>query len=107
MSQVDGFLFINQQNLSLAGLRSKISTYKSQEDAQAWLNIVLLDGLITDVVGNEWEDDDPGVAQIASVVCRAWPYQIQYKFPGARFSIEKVSDTEYGDFGLRLGGSTA
>jgi hypothetical protein len=103
--QIDGLLFVNHEGLSLAELRSKIATYDSQKDAQAWLNIVLLDGFITDVVGDEWEDDDPGAAQIVSVISRAWSYQIELKFPGARFSIEKVSDTEYGDFGLRLLGS--
>ena len=105
--QVDGLLFINHGGLSLAELHWKIASYGSKEEAQAWLNIVLLDSFITGVVGDEWDDDDPGVAQIVSVISRAWSYQIELKFPGARFSIENVSDTEYGDFGLRLSGSTA
>lgn len=104
---IDGLLFVNRERSPLAELRSKIATYDSREEAQSWLNIVLLDGFITGVVGDEWEDDDPAVAQIVSVIFQAWSYQIDLKFPGARFSIETISDTEYGDFGLRLLGSVA
>jgi len=104
---IDGLLFVNRERSPLAELRSKIATYDSREEAQSWLNIVLLDGFITGVVGDEWEDDDPAVAQIVSVISQAWSYQIDLKFPSARFSIETISDTEYGDFGLRLLGSVA
>jgi hypothetical protein len=104
---VDGFLFVNQEGLAQAELLSKIATYGSPKEAQSWLNIVLLDGFITDIVGDEWEDNDPAAAQIVSVVSHAGSYQIELKFPGARFSIEKISDPEYGDFGLRLLGSIA
>ncbi len=103
--QIDGLLFINHQMLPLDELCALVDTHDSKTDAQSWLNIVLLDGLISDAVGDEWEDDDPAAVQIVSVISRAWSYQIELKFPGASFSIEKVSDAEYGDFGVRLLGS--
>jgi len=103
--QVDGLLFINDGRLPLVELRARIATYSSQKDAQAWLNIVLLDGFITEVVGDEWEDDEPAAARVIFAISRAWSYQIELKFPGAQYSIERVSDTEYGDFGVRLLGS--
>ena len=105
--QVDGLLFVNSESLSLAELRAKVASHKSTSDAQNWMNIYLLDDFITEVVGDEWADDDPSVERIVSVFTRAWSYQIQVKYPDAKFSIERVSDSEYGDLGVRLLGTVS
>ena len=102
---VDGLLFVNSENLSLTDLLAKIASHESTADAQHWMNIYLFDDFITEAVGDEWADDDPSVERIISVFTRAWSYQIQLKYPGAKFSIEKICDAEYGDLGVRLLGS--
>ena len=103
--QVDGLLFLNRKNLSLADLRAKVASHKSTTDAQGWMNIYLFDDFITEAAGAEWADDDPSVERIVSVFTRAWSYQIQVKYPDAKFSIERISDSEYGDLGVRLLGT--
>jgi hypothetical protein len=103
--QVEGLLFLNKENLSLADLRAKVASHESTTDAQRWMNIYLFDDFITEAAGDEWTDDDPSVETIVSVFKRAWSYQIQVKYPDAKFSIERVSDSEYGDLGVRLLGT--
>ena len=103
--QVDGLLFIKEKAQPLAKLHLRIASYNSPAEAQSWLNIILLDGFITEAVGDEWNDDDPAAARILSAISCAWSYQILAKLPSAQFSIERVSDAEYGDFGVRLVGS--
>lgn len=105
--QVDGLLFLNRKNLSLADLRAKVASHKSTTDAQGWMNIYLFDDFITEAAGAEWADDDPSVETIVSVFKRAWSYQIQVKYPDAKFSIERISDSEYGDLGVRLLGTVS
>jgi hypothetical protein len=103
--EVDGLLFIKDKEQELTELHKKIASYESPIEAQSWVNIVLVDGFINEAVGDEWEDDDPSAQRILSAISSAWTYQILAKFPDAQFSIEKISDEEYGDFGLRLTGS--
>ena len=105
--QVDGLLFMNSESLSLVELRAKVASHKSATDAQLWMNIYLFDDFITEAVGDEWADDDPSVEKIVSVFTRAWSYQILVKYPDAKFSIERVSDSEYGDLGVRLLGTVS
>lgn len=102
---VAGLLFVNYRQLSLTELETKVAEHESPAVAQQWMNIVLLDHFIREVCGDEWEDDDPGVDQILSVVARSWEYQIKAKYPNATFAIEKMADPEYGDLGLRLLGA--
>lgn len=70
--QVEGLLFLNKECLSLTELHEKIASRESTTDAQRWMNIYLFDGFITEVVGDEWEDDDPSIETIVSAFVRAW-----------------------------------
>ena len=103
--EVDSFLFINYRALSRDKLLAEIEVHESPAKAQRWLNIVLLNDFITEVVGDEWADDDSAVDEILSVFSRVWAHQIRAKYPKAQYSIEKINDPEYGDLGLRLIGS--
>ena len=100
--EIDGFLFINNLAKPRDELLAQIASHESITEAQYWMNIVLLDGFITEAVGDEWTDDDPSVDRILSVFSQAWSYQIRAKYPAATYSITKCSDQEYGDLGLRL-----
>ena len=100
---IDGHLFVNNQGLTERALESQITNYASPQEAQTWMNIVLLDGFISETCGDDWEDDD--AKEILDVVALAWEHQVRAKYPGATFRTEKVSDPEYGDLGVRLIGS--
>lgn len=99
---LDGYLFFDRSGLGPAELRTKAMGYKSMAEAQLWMNIVLLDEFISEVIGDDWEVDDPSVARFLSVFERAWSYQVRALFPATKFVIERVSDRESGDLGLRL-----
>jgi hypothetical protein len=71
-------------------------------EAQLWMNIVLLDDFISEIVGDDWESNDPAVNRLLSVFEQAWSYQVRVSFPGTDFLIERLLDDEYGDLGLRL-----
>jgi hypothetical protein len=105
IAAVDGLLFINHRNLSQVDMQAEIDAHPSTAEAQSWLNIVLVEGFISGIAGDDWEDEDPSAQKILSIISRAWSYQIQSKYPDAKFSIETINDPEYGDFGLRLLGS--
>lgn len=47
---VQGLLFVNYLDLSNEALVSKVSAHPSPKDAQKWMNIVLLDDFISEVV---------------------------------------------------------
>jgi hypothetical protein len=99
---VKDVLFVNHLAHSRDELLAEIATHGSLSEAQRWMNIVLLDDFISEVVGDEWADDDPAVGRILSTISQAWSYQIRAVFPTIQYSIERVSDPEYGDLGLRL-----
>jgi len=101
--ELDGYLFIDRFDLGEAGLRAKIAErFTSLVEAQLWINIVLLDGFISEVVGDDWDLNDPLVDKILSAFRVAWFYQIKACFPESKFAIDKVMDSESGDVGLRL-----
>jgi hypothetical protein len=100
---VDGHLFVNHLELPVEELRSRVAAHAGPGEAQLWMNIVLLDDFISEACGDNWEDAD--AEQVLDVVVLAWRYQIQAKYPKANVRIERVSDAEYGDLGLRLVGT--
>ncbi|WP_114241574.1 hypothetical protein [Dyella sp. C9] len=100
---IEGYFFVNHLDLPEGALRSRVASYASPREAQLWMNIVLLNDFISEVCGDDWEDAD--AVEILEAVALAWRYQAQAKYPGANIQIEKVSDVEYGDLGLRLIGS--
>ena len=102
LEELDGYLFFDRFNLGTDALREKAMSHASMAEAQLWMNIVLLDGFIDEVVGADWEMDDPAIDKFLSIFERAWSYQVKALFPQARFVIERLADVEYGDLGLRL-----
>lgn len=100
---IDGLLFVDYRDLSHEALVKEVSTHPSPKDAQIWMNIVLLDDFISEVCGDDWNDDD--AIEVLDVVAKAWGFQARAKYPSATFTIEKISDSRSGDLGLRLIGS--
>lgn len=104
---VDGLLFFSRSSMSHDELVQKVRSHESAEHAQYWMNIVLLDGLISAACGDEWESSDPSAQSILATVSAAWDAQVRADFPGVVFSIHPAIDDEYGDFGLRLSSEKA
>jgi len=102
IEELDGYIFLDRFGEGPARLREKILTYATTEEAQGWLNIVLIDQSISQIVGDDWDLDDPAIKQILSSIEKAWGYQIEARFPHVTFSISRISDPEYGDVGLKL-----
>lgn len=102
IEDLDGHLFFDRFDLGPAGLRKEIEGYKSIAEAQSWMNIVLFSDFFSEIIGDEWDLEDPAMDKFFSVVERAWSYQIRASFPNANFAIDRMSDPEYGDIGLRL-----
>lgn len=102
IEDLDGYLFFDRFGLGPVDLRVKAMSYRSMADAQSWMNIVFLDEFISEVIGDEWELDDPSIDKLLSVFERTWSYQVRALFPAAEFVIERLTDSEYGDLGLRL-----
>jgi hypothetical protein len=99
---VGAHLFVNHDGVALDELTKRVATYESPQEAQLWMNIVLLDDFISEICGDDWDDADAN--QILEIFGLAWGYQVRAKYPTAAIRIEIVSDTEYGDLGLRLTG---
>lgn len=102
IEELDGYIFLDRFGEGPARLRQKILTYATTEEAQGWLNIVLIDQSISQIVGGDWDLDDPAIKQILSSIEKAWGYQIEARFPHVKFSISRIFDPEYGDVGLKL-----
>lgn len=102
IEELDGHVFLDRFDEGISGLREKIINYTSVEEAQSWLNIVLFDQLISQIIGAGWTMDDPGVEQLLLSIEKAWVFQLEARFPHVRFSISKIIDPEYGDVGLKL-----
>ncbi len=99
---VGGHLFVNRDGLVIDELADRVATYESPQEAQRWMNIVLLDDFISQICGDDWTDADAN--QVLEVFVLAWGYQVQAKYPKAVVQTEIVSDPEYGDLGVRLVG---
>ncbi|PTR35122.1 hypothetical protein C8J98_101385 [Luteibacter sp. OK325] len=102
IEELDGYLFLDRFNEGPARLREKVLTHATTEEAQSWLNIVLIDQSLSQIVGDDWSLDDPAVKQILSSIEKAWGYQIEARFPQVKFFISRIFDPEYGDVGLKL-----
>jgi len=97
---IDGRIFIDRGGSGVELVRQRTKEYESLEDAQRWMNIVLIDAFLDEVAGKEWEVDDPGVDEILAVYAKAWTYQIRAKFPDADLSVQVLKDDD--DVGVRL-----
>jgi hypothetical protein len=102
IEELDGYIFLDRFGEGVAGLREKVLTYATTEEAQSWINIVLIDQLISQIVGDDWDLEDPAIKQLLSSIEKAWTYQIEAKFPHIKFFISRILDPEYGDVGLKL-----
>ena len=101
--ELDGYLFLDRFELGDVELRAEVSRrYSSLEEAQSWMNIILLDGFISEAVGDEWDSNDPLVDAFLSIFETAWSFQVEARFPKTKYAIDKVIDDESGDVGLRL-----
>ena len=99
---IDNVIFVDPWELGEEGIRQKASQYGSLSEAQIWLNIILLEGLIDEIVGDDWSFDDTGASQLLSLVEQAWRYQLAARWPDAVFRIDRIVEHEDGDFGLML-----
>ena len=102
IEELDGYLFIDRLDEGAAKLHQKQEEYATPSEAQRWMNTVLIDLLITDLVGDEWELTDPAVNELLSIFESVWSYQVHAKYPRARFKINRIIDIECGDVGLQL-----
>lgn len=100
--EIDGRLFIDRKSEGETVLRGKIAGHRSLREAQSWLNIVLVEQFIDEVVGDDWSLNDPQAERILSIYEKAWTYQIAALHPTASFKIQRVIDEGGGDLGLRL-----
>jgi hypothetical protein len=55
IEESDGYIFLDRFGEGPARLREKILTYATTEEAQGWLNIVLIDQSISQIVGDDWD----------------------------------------------------
>lgn len=102
MFLIDGHIFVDVHEVGEEQLKKKISEHATPEVAQRWINIVLIDDFITEVVGDEWVSADASIPKLLSTFERAWHWQVAAKFPGVSCKIETLVDDEYGDLSLRL-----
>ena len=102
IEELDGYLFFDRFDDGAEGLRKKAGQYASLAEAQSWMNIVLLESFIDGAVGDDWEMNDPSIDKLLAIFERSWSYQVQVRFPEAKFVIQRMIDEEYGDLGLRL-----
>lgn len=99
---VEGRLFIDRFDRGATGIRLEFSKYASIDEAQRWINIVPLSDFISEVIGDDWELDDPALAKLLSIYERAWKFQISALYPGLTFQVERWAEEDAGDIGLRL-----
>lgn len=97
---IDGRIFIDRWGEGLEPLRQRTKDYASLEEAQQWMNIVLIDAFLDEAVGTDWEIDDPGVDEILAVYTKAWTYQIRARFPDAGLAVQVFKDDD--DVGVKL-----
>jgi len=103
LQNVDGYIFFDRDDIGSKGIRAEaLQGYASLQEAQSWMNIILLEEFISEVAGDDWDADAPLINQLLSIFKEAWSFQIRARFPGIDFSIEEVVDNEYGDIGLRI-----
>lgn len=100
--EIDGRLFVDRKGKGEAALREEIGSHASPREAQSWMNIVLIEQFIDEVVGDDWSFSDPSAHRILSIYEAAWTHQIKARHPLAAFKIQRIIDEEAGDFGLRL-----
>lgn len=99
---LDGYIFVSGNGIAVEALQTEAKQYASLAEAQEWMNIVLFDDFISEVVGEEWSIDDPSADSILSIFAAAWSHQMRSAHPGVPFVIDKLRDEDAGDFGLRL-----
>jgi hypothetical protein len=99
---IEGLLFIRRQGETLEELKVKIAGHSSLAEAQSWINIVLIDSFIDEVVAGKWSLQDPSIPALLQIYERAWAFQIAGVRPRKAATIEQIIDEESGDVGLRL-----
>jgi hypothetical protein len=100
--EIDGRLFVDRKGEGEAVLREKIAGHRSSREAQSWMNNILVEQFIDEIVGDNWSMNDPEAQRVLRVYEEAWTYQIAALHPAASFKIERIIDEGGGDFGLRL-----
>ena len=100
--EIDGRLFVDRKGMGEAALREKIASHRSPREAQSWMNIMLVEQFIDELVGDRWSMSDPDAHHVLSIYETAWTYQIKARYPAVEFKIQRIIDAEAGDFGLRL-----
>lgn len=103
LTSLNGYIFLDRLEVGDAALLSEaMSRYGSLEAAQRWMNIVLLDGFISEAVGDDWDIEDPLVDSFLAIFENSWSNQILAKYPAAQYHIDRLRDMESGDVGLRM-----
>jgi hypothetical protein len=102
MLLLDGLIFLDKFAKGEAALLEEALTYENLAVAQNWMNTLLFDRFVTELVGEEWELNDPFIKSFIEVFRRAWLWQAAAKYPDAKFVIEQCIDDDAGDLGLRL-----
>lgn len=99
---VDGLVFIDRHGRGEDGLRAEIAAQGGAATAQKWINIVPIDGFI-DCVDDQWDMDDPAVAEIAAIIGKVLLNAVEAKL-GSRpdISFEVLRDEEHGDVWVRV-----
>lgn len=102
ITELEGFLFIDRLGRGSESLSAEAKKFTSLEDAQQWMNIVLIDGFVTEIVGPDWDSKDPSVLKILSIFQDAWSCRVRANYPNTKFFVEVLVDEDSGDVGLRL-----
>jgi len=101
-TEIDGYLFFTGRDQTREQLVERVRSHPTTEEAQRWMNIVLLDRFLDHACGDSWESDDADARAILATIRGAWEAQIRADFPSATFVITDYIDDDAGDFGLRL-----
>ena len=99
---VGGYIFLDRLKRGPDGIKAEIAKYKSTKEAQSWINIVPLSEFITEFVGDDWEVNDPNIGPLLAIFEEVWTAKVQSVCPGVFFRIERWTEEDVGDLGLRL-----
>lgn len=97
---IEGNIFVVRNGESLTALKQRAGEYATLDEAQRWMNVVLIDAFLDEALGKEWETNDAGLDEILNVYVKAWTLKAQAQFPNIHLSVEVIKDDD--DVGIRL-----
>lgn len=95
---INGSIFIDRGGKE--ELLARVEQFSSTEEAQYWINTILIDDFINSSVGYDWSVEDKFVEEILNSYKRSIVAVVKSDFPNITFEVETfLSDS---DVGLRI-----